>query len=136
MTLSWSCVSGCNHSGTQELMFFSSIRHTRLITGAGDTPILTHRCTKRVAISARLLTGSLRTSWELNCLCTQYFIRCHTAGTEAPTERWQTCCSDSGCLLHRRTSGYCWLQPLYVQLFRTPAGNNLHLGDKGESLAV
>ncbi len=138
MTRCQSCVSGCDRSGTQEsiVVFQLHLTHTANYWSRRH-PLYPHTHTPAYQEGGHFSSSSpclpedkLVTELFMHAV----FFRYHSVGTEAPAECWQT-------LLFRlfsspSTSGYCYLQPLYLQQFRTPAGNNLHLSDKGESVGV
>lgn len=119
------------------LLFFSPIWQTQLITGAGDasTPhIHSHTNTPRGWPFQAMFSHFSDDKLVMGLFMHAVSFRYHPVGTEAPAECWQThwfWLSSSP-----STLSYCCLQLLSIQLFGTPAGNNLCLSDKVESAGV
>lgn len=130
VTTSWSCVS------QQSIVVFQAhLTHTaNYWSRRRPRPIHSHTNTPRgwpfQAMFSHLCEDKLIMGLFMHAVSFRY----HPVGTEAPAECWQMLwfwLSSSP-----STSGYCRLQLPYIQLLGTPAGNNLLLSDKIESVGV
>lgn len=137
VTRSWSCVSGCEGSGTQQpiVVVQPHLTHTaNYWSRRHPQPIHSHTNALRgwpfQAMFTHLSEDKLIMGLFMHAVSFCY----HPVGTEAPAECWQMLwfwLSSSP-----STSGHCCLQLPFIQLLGTTAGNNLRLSDKVESVGV